>query len=158
MKRVKKQPLELLEAAFVFYLLFVIYFVFIPIDVNLGIYSSNSPWYNSIHPVPFINNDIPSFTLNMIMMVPLGFFLPLLYSRVRTVKNALKIGLFTSLGIEVAQLIMAITLSSSRTSDINDLIANSLGCAIGFILIKQIMKVDMFNKLILMISKAPKTG
>ncbi len=69
---------------------------------------------------------------NLVMLLPLGIYLPLLYSKFRRWHSffvVLLICLLVSVGIELLQLI-----TSYRSTDIDDVILNTLGGGIGFII------------------------
>lgn len=66
--------------------------------------------------------------LNMIMTIPLGVLLPLAFQKYRRFTPTLLAGFFTSLTIEILQLFCF------RATDIDDLILNTLGTALGFFL------------------------
>lgn len=66
--------------------------------------------------------------LNMVMTMPLGVLLPLAFRKYRRFTPTLLAGFFTSLTIEVLQLFCF------RTTDIDDLILNTLGTVLGFFL------------------------
>lgn len=66
--------------------------------------------------------------LNMAMFVPLGFFLPLLCDRYRRLKHALLFGLGATMFIELAQLF------TYRATDINDVITNTAGALLGYLM------------------------
>ena len=66
--------------------------------------------------------------LNMVMTMPLGVLLPLAFRKYRRFTPTLLAGFFTSLTIEVLQLFCY------RATDIDDLILNTLGTALGFFL------------------------
>jgi glycopeptide antibiotics resistance protein len=69
---------------------------------------------------------------NFIMLLPLGIYLPLLYKRLRRFSGffaVLFLCLFVSIGIELLQLI-----TSYRSADIDDVILNTLGGCLGFII------------------------
>ena len=73
------------------------------------------------------------------MFVPTGIILPILYKGVDRLWKAVAIGFSMSLTIEVSQLLFY-----ERTSDVDDLILNTIGVAIGFltcILVKEIICV-----------------
>ncbi|WP_426254012.1 VanZ family protein [Paenibacillus pabuli] len=110
------------------------HFVFFPIDVNIGIYANQTPWYKTIQFIPILTLDIPSFALNILLFLPLGFMLPLVKPSADTVGNAARIGLSCNFSIEMLQLITRVTLGNGRTSDINDLIANTAGSIIGYLI------------------------
>jgi len=76
---------------------------------------------------------------NLIMLLPLGIYLPLLYRRLRSFGGfftVLLISLLVSLGIELLQLI-----TSYRSADIDDVILNTIGGCLGFIIYQFIRAV-----------------
>lgn len=76
---------------------------------------------------------------NFIMLLPLGIYLPLLYSRFRRFSGffaVLLICLLVSIGIELLQLI-----TSYRSTDIDDVILNTLGGGLGFIIYQLIRAI-----------------
>lgn len=79
---------------------------------------------------PFFIN----FLGNIIMFMPIGFMLPLLWSKFDRWYMAFLSGFFTSLFIELVQL------SQSRSSDIDDILLNTTGAILGFLLYKIISK------------------
>ncbi|MNO14924.1 VanZ like family protein [compost metagenome] len=126
----------MLLIAFGLYLSAVIHLVFFPIDVNIGRYANQIPWYKSINIIPLVTLDVKTFLLNILMLVPLGIILPLVYSRFRSIKDVALLGFGFSLSIELLQLLIRVTLGSGRSTDINDLIANTVGCILGFMILK----------------------
>lgn len=73
--------------------------------------------------------------LNVLMMIPFGVFLPLIKGKDMTL---LKVGIYTfllSLSIETLQL-----LDPRRSSDVTDLITNTIGGIIGFIIFNYFSK------------------
>lgn len=80
---------------------------------------------------------------NFIMLFPLGIYLPLLLRRVRQLSGffaVLLISFLVSLGIEVLQLA-----TSYRSTDIDDVILNTMGACLGFI-IYQLLKSIILKK------------
>ena len=73
--------------------------------------------------------------LNIILFVPLGFFLPLLYEKFNRIFKVAIIGLLISLSVEIAQMF------GTGTSDINDLITNTVGACVGYGVYKLLYKV-----------------
>ena len=67
------------------------------------------------------------FMLNVIAFVPFGFFLPLLYKRYRSIKIVAVIGFLFSLCIELVQML------GWGATEIDDLIANTLGVCLGYL-------------------------
>ena len=65
---------------------------------------------------------------NIALFVPLGFLLPVLWKKFRKFSNTLSFCFGASLFIEMAQIF------TYRATDINDLIANTLGGVLGYLL------------------------
>lgn len=98
-----------------------------PWDPNLNLV----PFLDMAHdPAPFLKN----FFLNILLFVPWGFFLPLLWKeQTATLQKSLCYGLCFSCFIELMQLF------SFRMTDIDDLIANTLGAMVGFLFYKGLL-------------------
>ena len=64
--------------------------------------------------------------LNIILFVPLGFFLPLLYKKYHHMKTVALTGFLFSLAVEIVQMF------GWGSSDINDLIINTAGACLGY--------------------------
>ncbi|MGF6989630.1 glycopeptide antibiotics resistance protein [Lachnospiraceae bacterium PM6-15] len=75
--------------------------------------------------IPFTSIGYLTYTLNIFMFVPLGFLLPFIWRNMDFLKVLLT-GFSFSLFIELSQLL------NRRVTDIDDLIANTLGCIIGY--------------------------
>ncbi|WP_405106608.1 VanZ family protein [Paenibacillus sp. FSL K6-1217] len=125
---------------FSIYLLCVMHLVFFPIDVNIGKYANLIPWYKTINYLPLLTLDLTTFVLNIVMLVPLGMYLPLLHRKFKSLTKVVRYGFCVSLSIEVLQLIIRIVCGSARSTDINDLIANTAGAAVGYLLISRLFK------------------
>ncbi|NYE04497.1 glycopeptide antibiotics resistance protein [Bacillus niacini] len=140
------------------YLLAVIHLVFFPVEVYSGEYKSSQPLLQMIFQefnfIPILTIDTPTFVLNIIMLIPFGVYLPLLNGKVDSAKKAAKYGFFLSLLIEVIQLTIEVTLGSGRIADIFDIIANTLGAAVGFLIIRKLVKIKIFNVLVSKLSLA----
>lgn len=70
------------------------------------------------------------YLLNVLMFVPVGFLLPLLWDGYQDWKQVLGFCCFLTIFIEIAQVF------TFRTTDIDDLITNLLGAGIGYLLIR----------------------
>lgn len=131
----------MLMLTFAIYMLGVLHFVFFPIDVNIGIYANQTPWYKNLQWVPLLTADAPSFLLNIVLFMPLGFLLPLLKPSVDSIRKAAAAGLMLSFSIEILQLVIRITLGNGRSTDINDLIANTAGSVLGFVILGLLIRL-----------------
>ena len=89
--------------------------------------------------------DFKNACLNILLFVPFGFFLPILWDRFRKIENAAVMGLLTSLCIELSQIF------TLRTTDINDLITNTIGTIIGYLIARWI--TGKFTRQILLHTK-----
>jgi len=90
---------------------------------------------------PFAASDVMTYGLNILLFVPLGFLLCLIWQDYENMLRTLLAGLFFSLLIEGAQLF------NGRYSDIDDLIMNVAGAAVGYALamgFKGLFKVRSF--------------
>lgn len=64
--------------------------------------------------------------LNIILFLPLWFFLPLLYQKYNSLSKGLLLGFIFSLSIEITQIF------GFGTTDVNDLITNTVGSDLGY--------------------------
>ncbi len=90
----------------------------------------------SINIIPFIDmiSDMTNALLNVLLFVPMGFFLPVLWAKCRHFRNTLILCLCITGVIEVLQIL------TFRTTDINDIITNAVGGVIGFGIARRITK------------------
>ncbi len=111
------------------YLLFTLYLCAVMILVGLPniTYIRFDPSGNLI-PFRDMISDLRSTALNVLLFVPLGFFLRLLWRRYRRLGRALRFGFLLSLAVELLQVF------TYRATDVNDLLTNTLGTALGYLL------------------------
>jgi len=80
--------------------------------------------------------------LNILLFVPIGFFLPILWRKFEKRRFTIIYGFLLSLSIEIIQLL------GHRITDIDDLLMNTMGTILGFylyVLVKRILpKVSVF--------------
>lgn len=91
----------------------------------------------TLHLVPLagIPADFQNACLNVLLFVPLGLFLPLLWDSCQSLRRTLLFALCVTLFIELSQLF------TLRATDINDIHTNLAGAAIGYFLAKHAAKV-----------------
>lgn len=89
-----------------------------------------------INIVPFVNmvSDFVNACLNVLLFVPFGIFLPMLWNKYRNVKSTMLATLYVTVLIEFSQLF------TFRTADINDIITNIIGALVGYFGAKWITK------------------
>ena len=73
--------------------------------------------------------------LNIILFIPLGFFLPLLYKNYNRVNRVVLTGFLFSISIETVQMF------GMGATDINDLITNTVGTCLGYYIYKVLSKL-----------------
>ena len=83
--------------------------------------------YNIV-PFAYMLTDLTNTLLNVALFIPMGFFLPVFWERFSRLPHAVLFGFFTSLLIESLQIF------TLRATDINDLITNTAGTLLGWIL------------------------
>jgi glycopeptide antibiotics resistance protein len=74
---------------------------------------------------------------NVVLFFPLGFLVPLRWNYFMTMKRVLLLGLFTSCVIEFLQFAISVAIHYRyRSVDMDDVLLNTLGCIVGFLLLK----------------------
>lgn len=114
------------------YLAVVGYLTLTPTSYGFGEVATMRPfWVGNAptNPIPFRGIEI-DFYLNILMMVPLGVYLKLLFKV--NFRQAMVAGLLIGIGIETTQFILDSFLHMSRWIDINDVITNAGGVVIGY--------------------------
>jgi glycopeptide antibiotics resistance protein len=119
---------------FIGYVVGVLAVAVFPTSPNLSSYWDHKPW-RMIHYIPFAV-DAPSFLLNIIMFMPFGVLVPLLWPRADSYRRVFGYALAASMSIEAIQLILDLTIGTRRTVDINDLIANTAGAVAGLLVLR----------------------
>ena len=85
-------------------------------------------------PIIGLIDDWKNSILNILLFIPLGAALPFLWNKYRQLKNTLLFGFSVSLAIELLQML------TFRATDVNDLITNTLGTYLGFLVTKCLLK------------------
>lgn len=156
---------ELLLNGFVVYLIAVISVTLFPIDIIWG--ESTRTFHPVFNIIPFVDilTDLPrsQFSIafkikflvrnlggNLILLLPFGIFLPSMWVRLRSFWKTVMIGALTSLLIEVLQYGLAyLGYGWGRATDIDDLILNTLGVMIGFLIYAKLSaRCDFFLQVI----------
>lgn len=81
-----------------------------------------------INLIPFQSEGMMTYILNLIMFLPLGFLLPLIWKTYRTPVKVLFTGAGFSLAIEICQLF------NHRNTDVDDLLMNTAGAVLGYMI------------------------
>ena len=85
-------------------------------------------------PLLGIIEDLSNSLLNVLLFIPLGLLLPMIWMRYRNVKSTVALGIGLSMMIELLQML------TFRATDVNDLITNTSGAAVGFLLAAPVLR------------------
>lgn len=105
---------------------------------------STSSWGSHLAVVPFADYEIADAVMNVLVFVPVGILVPLLTSRASW-RRVVVAAAVLSLTIEVTQLVTAHLLGGGHIADVNDLIFNITGGAVGFALFSVLLRVPSFS-------------
>ncbi|SDU90763.1 Glycopeptide antibiotics resistance protein [Microlunatus sagamiharensis] len=103
---------------------------FFPMTLVLGRGAAHPGWLASVNVVPGAGLDVRNLVLNVVMTLPLGLLVPFVL-RARSVAGVATVGLVVSGAIETAQWVGTVLLGMTRTADVDDLVANVTGAALG---------------------------
>lgn len=162
-KKGNKLPLrkEITFNIFIFYIFCVCVLTLFPLYLD---FSGSRNGYISVNLVPVLftlkkvlnitnNPDFHNFMLiywivnifgNMFLLLPFGLLLPMLWNKFKDFKKIVLLGFCFSLNIETIQLLSGLVGNRGRTFDVDDILLNTIGAGLGFIL---------FDKCLLKISK-----
>lgn len=129
----------LLQMAAAVYAAAVLSLTIFPLEVTWGMYANQAPWYGQLSFVPLIGADV-TMLANVLLTVPAGFLFPLLSRRATSAKETALLTGLVSLGIEAAQLLSYVALNNGRAVDVNDLVANTLGGFLGYLLLSVVLR------------------
>lgn len=144
---------ELLINLMVVYVILALSLTIFPIDIIWG--GTTEKFRPSVNIIPFIEvfrNFFRSpfslafrtrillthFAGNLLLLMPMGIFVPILWIKARSFKRIVIIGALVSLSIELLQYALAY-LGYGRVADIDDLILNILGVMIGYMIFDKIL-------------------
>ena len=118
-----------------FYFVFSCYLSVVYVLVGMPNVTYIRPEIN-LNLIPFIGmiGDWKNSILNVLLFIPLGAMLPVLWNKFRTRRYTVLFGFGTSLTVELLQML------TFRATDINDLITNTLGAYLGFLCAKYLFK------------------
>lgn len=108
--------------------------VLLPFPIQIGAARDDLvSWRLFVQVIPMITAraDPIGIVLNVVLFVPLGLILPL-FLRISSARRVAMTGFFLSLGIELAQFVADVTVSTGRVADVDDLLGNTLGALVGY--------------------------
>ncbi|MBO3665017.1 VanZ family protein [Microbacterium stercoris] len=124
--------------------------VLLPFEIVIGSARDNlPPWTVFVELVPLSSwaDDPAGIILNTLLFVPFGMLLPLV-TRIRSYGRIVGAAALVSLGIEVVQLVLGVTISTGRIFEVDDLLANTLGGAIGALVYAVARRVPPLRRVI----------
>ncbi len=136
---------EALVEVFFLYALGVVVVTIFPMTIVLKSWDYFS---SNIFPLVAIVRDIlnqrldtiPHVAGNLLMLAPLGVFIPLLLPKARTAGRVVGIGFLISLLVESTQLLLRI-----HIFDVDDILMNTLGVELGFVVYKVLARDARFS-------------
>ncbi|WP_044297755.1 VanZ family protein [Robinsoniella peoriensis] len=144
-KQYKKKGIAGTKSYFVLHLLFTcyIYAVFYLTGAgtlfDLNMYGIEVR-ANEVNLLPFSKNiDLSGYLLNILLFVPLGFLMPVIWPKTGKFPYMLLYGFCFSLLIEISQL------CNHRRTDVDDLIMNTLGTILGYLLFLFFIKITKWD-------------
>lgn len=137
----RKQRLLHITAVFLF-----CYYLFGILTVTGIGYTNTISFRPRISLIPFLDmiRGPMDTILNLVLFLPLGLFLPLLYKKYQRLSAVACTGFLFSLSIEIVQMF------GWGATDINDLITNTAGACSGYLvycLVSKILPEDLRNQL-----------
>lgn len=119
----------------ILYFLFSCYLSVVYVLVGLPNVTYIRPELN-LNLIPFAGMlaDLKNSILNVLLFIPLGIMLPLLWNKFKTPKYTFLFGFGMSLAIELLQIL------TFRATDVNDLITNTFGALFGFLCAKVLLQ------------------
>jgi len=151
-RAVIKSDVKLSAPHFIGVYIFLIYIAFVFILTGFGtiwdiIYYGDLGRVADIHLIPFdsfeiehASSNVISYLLNIIMMMPFGFMLALIWPSFRSLKKITLVAFAFALTIEFSQLF------NLRASTVDDLIMNTLGAIVGYFVFKGFYRLTTKNK------------
>lgn len=129
-KNGKKQTL----AHFITVFIFCYYLIGVLTMTGIGRIKAFSPRFVWIPFAEMISGPVDAM-LNVLLFLPLGFFLPLLYEIYNRIGRIASAGFLLSLSVELIQMF------GRGATDINDLITNTVGACLGYCVYKLLSKL-----------------
>ena len=153
-----------LKILFIIYLLLLITILFLKNEYRMGgfedINTFSNEHFETINIIPFatiigyisgllfeninINTVIINLATNLLLFAPMGFFIPILFDK--KVKNIKQFGMVMVLITILVEILQFITYSGS--TDIDDIILNTTGAIIIYMLMKTKFVKKLLNKVI----------
>ncbi|WP_282944131.1 VanZ family protein [Cellulomonas endometrii] len=109
--------------------------------------ASSAAWGDHLALVPLAGYEVADAVMNIVVFVPLGMLVPLLMVR-PSWSRTVAVAACVSLGIEVTQLVTAHLLGGGHLADVNDLLFNVVGGAVGYLVLAAVTRVPRARALV----------
>jgi len=107
----------------------------LPLHLSFG----GEPQLFRINPFPLTHIRPRDSVLNVVMTLPFAAFLHMVFG-IRDKARVIRLGFVMSLGIELTQCVLILTVHDNRWAEANDLISNCLGAYLGFLVFRRLME------------------
>lgn len=104
-------------------------------------------WMHHLALVPLAGYQVDDAMINVAVFVPLGVLIPLLIARPSWRRTVL-VAAYISLGIETTQYVTAHALGGGHLADVNDLVFNVIGGAVGYCVLAALVRVPAVAALV----------
>ncbi len=136
------------QALFAVYAVFVIDFALLPVDFEPGMREMHRTdwlyWQRSVNLVPFrtviaqLSPEAPPTAVaqiigNVALLFPFGVLAPAVFPGLRRLGSLSIAAICVTAGIELLQLLQKVALIGSRSIDVDDVILNTAGALLGFL-------------------------
>lgn len=116
--------------------------------IFLGESYADGSWTQHLNLVPLRDTEVVDIIQNVIIFAPLGLLLPLVFP-LRTALGVILGAAALSLSIEALQLLNAVTGHGGHITDVNDLLANILGAALGYGVVRLAIEIPVIRRVVM---------
>jgi len=128
----------ILKTLFYIYICSVLWLTILPLPLGYGIHLVHYAGYQYGNIYPFHDyllgrsGAMRDIILNIIMLMPFGFLYPII--KQKKLLHTVAAAFLFSLAIELFQLMVTVLITNYRSFDVTDLITNTLGGLIGYLI------------------------
>lgn len=119
--------------------------------------ASGVPWHAYLNLEPLTDTDVADMLRNVLVFVPLGVLLPLV-TRLRSALGVTLGALGLSLAMELVQLVNSVSGHGGHVADVNDLLANTLGAPLGYLLLRLVDRAPAGRRRVKAATWPPQAG
>ncbi|MFC7528419.1 VanZ family protein [Actinoplanes sp. GCM10030250] len=94
---------------------------------------------------PVLSARPADVVLNTVMTLPMAALMYIMFG-IRERRRVVLAGFLLSLAIEVTQAFLVLALHGNRWADVNDLMSNTLGAVVGYLVFERLMRFEHFRR------------